>query len=148
MTGWRLGWIIAPAELENTLAMLTEFNIACPPGFIQQAGEVALRDGESELVELQNQLRRSYAVASARLRTMSGVNFIESTGAFYCFFSVSGVTDSMVLARDILQKTSVGLAPGIAFGAAGEGYLRLCYAQPEAVLNEAFDRLEPFINSQ
>ena len=146
MTGWRLGWLIAPLQLESTLAMLTEFNIACPPGFIQQAGVVALKEGEDRLRELQGQLENSYALAASRLRNMKGVRFIASTGAFYCFFSVNGATDSMLLARKLLQESGVGLAPGIAFGAAGEGYLRLCYAQPEKVLIEAFDRLETVIN--
>ena len=147
MTGWRLGWIIAPWFLEKTLAMLSEFNIAGPPGFIQKAGEIALKEGESELSALTEKLRKSYALATDRLRNMRRVNFIESKGAFYCFFSVTRVTDSMSLAREILANTSVGLAPGIAFGAAGEGYLRLCYAQPEEVLREAFDRLEPYLNT-
>lgn len=146
MTGWRLGWLIAPAQLESVLAMLTEFNIACPPGFIQQAGVVALRDGEDRLQALQDQLGLGYVLAASRLRNIRRVKFIESAGAFYCFFSVAGASDSMVLARNILQETGVGLAPGIAFGPAGEGYLRLCYAQPEDVLIEAFDRLEAFID--
>ena len=146
MTGWRLGWLIAPAQLESVLAMLTEFNIACPPGFIQQAGVVALRDGEDRLQALRDQLGQGYVLAASRLRNIRRVKFIESAGAFYCFFSVAGASDSMVLARNILQETGVGLAPGIAFGPAGEGYLRLCYAQPEDVLIEAFDRLEAFID--
>jgi aspartate/methionine/tyrosine aminotransferase len=147
MTGWRLGWIVAPWFLENTLAMLSEFNIAGPPGFIQQAGEMALKEGETELADLTETLSKGYALASDRLRNMSRVNFIEAKGAFYCFFSVSEVVDSMALAREILTNTRVGLAPGIAFGSAGEGFLRLCYAQPEKVLSEAFDRLEPYLNT-
>ena len=147
MTGWRLGWVIAPSFLEDKLAMLSEFNIAGPPGFIQKAGEVALKDGEEDLAILKAQLGRGYAMAASRLRCMSRVNFIEPEGAFYCFFSVTGITDSMLLAREILVETKVGLAPGIAFGAAGEGYLRLCYAQSEEILTEAFDRLEPYLNS-
>lgn len=147
MTGWRLGWVVAPWFLEKTLAMLSEFNIAGPPGFIQKAGEIALKEGENELSDLTEKLTKSYELASDRLSKMNRVNFIESKGAFYCFFSVNGVTDSMALAREILTNTKVGLAPGIAFGAAGEGYLRLCYAQPEEVLIEAFDRLEPYLNA-
>jgi len=145
MTGWRLGWVIAPSFLENTLAMLSEFNIAGPAGFIQAAGEIALKSGEEELAVLRRKLAISYGLAATRLEQMSKVNFIEADGAFYCFFSVDGVSDSMALAKLILSETGVGLAPGIAFGAAGEGYLRLCYAQPEAVLEQAFDRLAPFL---
>ena len=96
--------------------------------------------------QLQDQLRQGYVLAASRLRNIRSVKFIESAGAFYCFFSVTGASDSMVLARNILRETGVGLAPGIAFGPAGEGYLRLCYAQPEDVLIEAFDRLEAFVD--
>ena len=64
--------------------------------------------------------------------------------ALYCFFRVDGLEDSFAAALEIMDKTKVGLAPGIAFGEQGEGYLRLCYAQPESVLDEAFRRLGAF----
>ena len=142
MTGWRLGWITAPAFLEQTLAQLTEFNIACPAGFVQEAGLAMIEQGESEVELLQNRLRAALALTRTRLQNLGEVSFIEPDGAFYCFFSVAGLTDSLGFAHAILQHTKVGLAPGLAFGPAGEGYLRLCYAQDEPVLNEAFDRLE------
>ena len=142
MTGWRLGWITAPAFLEQTLAQLTEFNIACPAGFVQEAGLAMIEQGESEVELLQNRLRAALALTRTRLQNLGEVSFIEPDGAFYCFFSVAGLTDSLRFAHAILQHTKVGLAPGLAFGPAGEGYLRLCYAQDEPVLNEAFDRLE------
>ena len=142
MTGWRLGWITAPAFLEQTLAQLTEFNIACPAGFVQEAGLAMIEQGESEVELLQNRLRAALALTRTRLQNLAEVSFIEPDGAFYCFFSVAGLTDSLGFAHAILQHTKVGLAPGLAFGPAGEGYLRLCYAQDEPVLNEAFNRLE------
>ena len=142
MTGWRLGWITAPAFLEQTLAQLTEFNIACPAGFVQEAGLAMIEQGESEVELLQNRLRAALALTRTRLQNLGEVSFIEPDGAFYCFFSVAGLPDSLGFAHAILQHTKVGLAPGLAFGPAGEGYLRLCYAQDEPVLNEAFDRLE------
>ena len=142
MTGWRLGWITAPAFLEQTLAQLTEFNIACPAGFVQEAGLAMIEQGESEVELLQNRLRAALALTRTRLQNLGEVSFIEPDGAFDCFFSVAGLTDSLGFAHAILQHTKVGLAPGLAFGPAGEGYLRLCYAQDEPVLNEAFDRLE------
>ena len=67
-------------------------------------------------------------------------------GAFYCFFRVDGLTDSFAAAGEILEQTKAGLAPGVAFGPEGEGYLRLCYAQPADVLKEAFQRLQPFLS--
>ena len=142
MTGWRLGWITAPAALEKTFAHLTEFNIACPAGFIQEAGLAMIEQGEAEVSLLQHRLRKALTLTRARLKHLEDISFIEPDGAFYCFFSVQGLTDSLAFAHAILEKTKVGLAPGLAFGPAGEGYLRLCYAQDEQNLNEAFDRLD------
>ncbi|MBO9474766.1 pyridoxal phosphate-dependent aminotransferase [Shimia sp. R10_1] len=146
MTGWRLGWMVAPAEMEAKLGQLTEFNTSCTAGFVQDAGIVALRDGEGEVDSLTQKIQTGYQIAAERLSSFDRVTFVEPDGAFYLFFKVAGMDDSLQAAHDILQKTKVGLAPGVAFGPQGEGYLRLCYAQPEDVLTEAFDRLAPALS--
>ena len=147
MTGWRLGWITAPKEMEAVLAMLTEFNIAGPAGFIQAAGFEMLKYGEGEVATLRNRLSEAYALTAKRLTSIPRLNFIEPQGAFYCLFRVEGIKDSLSLAKDLCQKAKVGLAPGIAFGPDVEGCLRLCYAQPPEVLNTAFDRLETYFST-
>ena len=141
MTGWRLGWICAPKALEQTLAMLSEFNIAGPAGFIQQAGATMLDKGGPEIALLTSRLNAGYAIAAQKLKAMQGVNFIEPDGAFYCFFKVDGMTDSLATAKNLLTTAKVGTAPGAAFGAAGEGYLRICYAQTPEILTQALDHL-------
>lgn len=146
MTGWRLGWIVAPAALEEKFGQLTEFNTSCTAGFVQDAGVAALRDGEDEIARLLEKIETGYRMTSERLARFSRVGFVEPDGAFYCFFKVDGMTDSYQAAVDIMQQTKVGLAPGVAFGNFGEGYLRLCYAQPKDVLEQAFDRLEPVLS--
>ena len=146
MTGWRLGWIVAPAAFEGKLGQLTEFNTSCTAGFVQEAGIAALRGGEEEIASLLSKIQAGYEITAERLNTFSRVEFIEPDGAFYCFFRVDGLTDSFAAAGEILEQTKVGLAPGVAFGPQGEGYLRLCYAQPADVLEEAFVRLEPFLS--
>ena len=147
MTGWRLGWITAPKEMEAVLAMLTEFNIAGPAGFIQAAGFEMLKYGEGEVATLRNRLSEAYALTAKRLTSIPRLNFVEPQGAFYCLFRVEGIKDSLSLAKDLCQKAKVGLAPGIAFGPDGESCLRLCYAQPPEVLNTAFDRLETYFST-
>ena len=142
MTGWRLGFVIMPPALEETFAKLTEFSIACPAGFIQAAGAAMLRDGEPEVSRLQARVEAGYEIVKDRLQKLDGVKFIQPDGAFYSFFSVDGVTDSLAMARSLLHHTKVGLAPGRAFGPEGEGHLRLCYAQEPEVLIRAFDQLE------
>jgi aspartate/methionine/tyrosine aminotransferase len=146
MTGWRLGWIVAPAAFEAKLGQLTEFNTSCTAGFVQEAGIAALGDGEEEIASLLSKIQAGYEITTDRLNTFSRVEFIEPDGAFYCFFRVDGLTDSFAAAGEILEQTKVGLAPGVAFGPQGEGYLRLCYAQPADVLEEAFVRLESFLS--
>jgi aspartate aminotransferase len=146
MTGWRLGWIVAPAVFEAKLGQLTEFNTSCTAGFVQEAGIAALRDGEDEITSLLEKIQTGYELTAERLSTFSRVEFIEPDGAFYCFFRVDGLTDSFAAAGEILEQTKVGLAPGVAVGPQGENNLRLCYAQPADVLEEAFVRLEPFLS--
>ena len=147
MTGWRLGWITAPATLEKTFAHLTEFNIACPAGFIQEAGLAMIEQGEAEVSLLQHKLSKALTLTRTRLKHFEDISFIEPDGAFYCFFSVRGLTDSLAFAHALLEQTKVGLAPGLAFGPAGKEYLRLCYAQDEQILNKAFDRLDKGFNA-
>ena len=147
MTGWRLGWITAPKDLESVFAMLTEFNIAGPSGFIQAAGATILKEGEEEVKKLQDRLSAALNLTEKRLQKIPNISFVKPEGAFYSLFRVNGIEDSLQLAKDLCHEAKVGLAPGIAFGPDGEGCLRLCYAQPLNVLNSAFDRLENYFSS-
>ncbi len=106
----------------------------------------ALHDSEEETASLLSKIRAGYEITAERLNDFSRVEFIEPDGAFYCFFRVDGLTDSFAAAGEILAQTKVGLAPGVAFGPQGEGYLRLCYAHPAEVLEEAFEQLAPFLS--
>lgn len=144
MTGWRAGWLVVPPALEETIAMLNEFNLSGPSGFIQKGCLAVVREGEAEVALLKSRLEEGYEVVAEGLKTIPGVDFIRPDGAFYCFFRVEGLTDSLSLAKRILTETKVGLAPGIAFSPKCDGFLRLCYAQPKSVLVEAFERLGRF----
>lgn len=145
MTGWRLGWIVAPAALEASLAHLTEFNIACPAGFIQSAGEAMLKQGEDEVQLLQQRIREGYEIVSTRLQEINTLSFLEPEGAFYVLFGIKGYSDSLALASKLLHEAGVGLAPGAAFGDAAEGHLRLCYAQEPETLIQACDRIKSIL---
>ncbi len=144
MTGWRLGWITAPPDLLFPLAMLTEYNIAGPATFVQHAGIAALEACDDHV----ERMRAAYAdrreIACAGLAAIEGVRLGWPDGAFYVFFAIEGEADSMALAKRILAETGVGLAPGIAFGDEGEGYLRACFARRPDDLREAIGRLTEF----
>ena len=146
MTGWRLGWIVAPPALEGTLAKLTEFNVASPSTSAQHAGVAAIRDGEPFVADMVARYRAARGTALERLGAMRRVHMPPPRGAFYAFFGVDGVTDSRAFARKALREARVGLAPGMAFGAGGEGFLRICFAKSPALLDEAFDRLAPLLD--
>ena len=146
MTGWRLGWITAPPELEPQLGKLNEYNIAGPTTFVQHAGVAALRDGDPYVQGLVERLRRRRDLVTQSLSQFSRVRYTQPDAAFYAFFAVDGIDDSLKFALRLRDEANVGVAPGIAFGPSGEGYLRLCFASSEAALSEAMDRLKPFLD--
>jgi aspartate/methionine/tyrosine aminotransferase len=145
MTGWRLGWITAPAGLLATFEKLTEFNIAGPPGFVQRAGVVAVRDGEPFVEQTVARFGQARDLTVARLSAMPRVLLPRPDAAFYAFFGVDGMSDTVDFAKRLVREAGVGLAPGEAFGPGGEGRLRLCFAASLPTLERAFDRLETFM---
>jgi aspartate aminotransferase len=145
MTGWRLGWITAPAALAHCFEMLTEYNIAGPPGFVQRAGIVAVRRGEPFVAEIVERYRAARDLAAERVAAIPRLSLPSPEAAFYAFIRVAGMHDSVAFAKDLLIKTGVGLAPGAAFGEGGDDYLRLCFAATLPTLERAFDRLESFL---
>ena len=147
MTGWRLGWLTAPPALGPVLEKLTEFNIASPATHSQHAGIAAIREGEAFVADMVARYRTARDTVQQRLGAMRRVRLAPMQGAFYAFFAVEGMSDSRQFAKDALRKTRVGLAPGMAFGAGGDGYMRLCYAKSPAVLGEALDRLAPLLDA-
>ena len=141
MTGWRLGWLVVPPTLLDDLAKLIEFNTSCAPGFVQQAGIVAVRDGESVVRSFVDELSRRRDALVGALRAIPGLEIGEPEGAMYAFFSVDGQRDSLALAKALVRERGLGLAPGIAFGAEGEGFLRWCFAKPVELLVDGAARL-------
>lgn len=145
MTGWRLGYLIARRDLAEKAAQLNEFIVSHAPSFTQKAGETALAEGENELARMLEGLRENRDLCLAALRGMPRVTVPEPDGAFYLFPRIEGVADSFAFCRRLLEETRVGLAPGVAFGAGGEGSVRICYAAERSILEPAMDRLRKFL---
>jgi aspartate/methionine/tyrosine aminotransferase len=143
MTGWRLGWLTAPTELNPILEKLIEFNTSGSPTFLQHAAVAALEAGEGFVRQMVERCRAGRDLVFTRLAEHRRVRATPPRGAFYAFCSVEGVADSVAFAKQILLRHKVGLAPGVAFGPAGEGRLRLCYASAPERLSEALNRLAP-----
>jgi len=145
MTGWRLGWIAARADLAARAAQLNEFIISHAASFTQRAAEAALRDGEPTVLEILRQLQANRDYCANALARLPGFELPRPEGAFYLFPRVKGLTDSFDFCRRLLHDARVGLAPGVAFGAGGEGSIRLCYASERPILEQAIGRLTAFL---
>ena len=147
MTGWRLGWIVGRRDIVARATQLNEFIISHAPSFTQRAGETALVCGEDTLKQMHEGLMANREFCMAALQTMPGITIPKPDGAFYLFPKVEGLTDSFAFCKQLLLETKVGLAPGVAFGAGGEGSIRLCYAADQSILAPAMERLGAFLQS-
>ncbi|GBQ66664.1 aspartate/tyrosine/aromatic aminotransferase [Ameyamaea chiangmaiensis NBRC 103196] len=145
MTGWRLGWLTVPHGLGPVLASMNEFVMSCAPGFVQEAGIVALRDGEPFVQGIVGHYREARDYVADRLGAVPGLSVPRAEGGMYAFFRVEGCRDSLTLARNLVHRAGVGLAPGRAFGREGEGYMRLCFAVGRERLEQACARIETYL---
>lgn len=145
MTGWRLGWLTHPPALAPVIAKLVQITTSGVPQFLQRGAIAALRDGDSVIRDLRAQCLAGRDIVFDRLDSWPMVRAARPKAAFYAFFSVDGMNDSLAMAKRIIDEANVGLAPGSAFGPAGEGYLRLCFAASPETLNKGLDRLEPLL---
>lgn len=143
MTGWRLGWIVAPSELTAAIEKMTEFNISHPTTFAQWGGVAALDHGDGYTEAMVRRYAEAADIVYDRLSPLPRVRLSRPRSAFYAFFKVDGVDDSFAYATELLTRARVGLAPGSAFGPSGEGHLRLCFAISLPKLSLALDRLVP-----
>jgi len=143
MTGWRLGWVVAPRELATAFEKMTEFNISHPTTFAQWGAIAALDHGDDYVAALVRRYAEAGELVYRRLSALPRIRLARPRSAFYAFFQVDGVGDSFAFAVDLIHRAKVGLAPGAAFGPAGEGHLRLCFAASLPKLTLALDRLVP-----
>lgn len=146
MTGWRLGWMVAPADIGRKAGPLNEFFVSHANSFVQKAAETAIADGEPFIKNLKEMLLANRDYCVSMVKAMPGVTLPEPEGAFYLFPRIEAMTDSFEFCRDVLMKTKVGLAPGVAFGAGGDGSIRMCYAAERPILEEAMGRLAEYMS--
>jgi len=145
MTGWRVGWLISRPDLCARATQLNEFIISHAPSFAQRAAETALLWGENSLKEMLVRLKDNRDFCMSALAKMPRVTVPTPDGAFYLFPRIEGLTDSFGFCKQLLLDTKLGLAPGVAFGAGGEGSIRICYAAEKPILELAMARLHAFL---
>ncbi|MBQ1901961.1 MAG: aminotransferase class I/II-fold pyridoxal phosphate-dependent enzyme [Lachnospiraceae bacterium] len=145
MTGWRLGYACAPKEIISQMLKIHQFAIMCAPTTSQYAAVEAVRNCDEEVQKMREEYneRRRYLVH--RFKKM-GLKCFEPFGAFYIFPSIKefGLT-SDEFATKFLQSKKVAVVPGTAFGACGEGFIRISYAYSLENLKVALDRMEEFV---
>ena len=146
MTGFRLGYAIAPRDRIRTLQILQQNLFISANHFVQRAGIAALEEGEETVRAMRAEYDRNRHLLVEGLRRLGfGVSRLPR-GAFYVLADARAFgSDSRRLAFDLLEKSGVATTPGIDFGEAGEGFLRFCYAAAEEQIVEALERLEPVL---
>ncbi len=145
MTGWRMGWMVAPERLGPIIDKLIEYNTSGAPPFLQRGCIVAIDEGESFVAEMVDRCRRARDLTIQRLSAMPRVHLVPAPAAFYQMFSIDGSGETLPFAQRMVREARVGLAPGSAFGAGGELLFRLCYACSTERISKAMDRLEEFL---
>jgi aspartate/methionine/tyrosine aminotransferase len=143
MTGWRLGYLIAPREFIRPLQKINQNFFISANAVSQMAGIAALKEADEAVRRMLGTYNRRRRFMIDRLKKMGFGITVEPTGAFYVFANAKAFSrDSFQLALEILEKAHVGVTPGIAFGANGEGYLRFSYANSIENITEGMDRIE------
>ena len=147
MTGWRLGYICAPAPLARQMLKLHQYGIMCAPTTAQLAAITALRECDEDVAMMTAEYNRRRRLIYNGLRDI-GVESFEPEGAFYIYPNIGkfGLT-SEEFCEKLLYEHKCAIVPGVAFGAAGEGFARISYAYSVKHINQALERMEAFIKT-
>jgi aminotransferase len=145
MTGWRVGYACAPAEIVEQMMKIHQYTVMCVPTAAQYAALEALQNGEPEVQRMHDAYDERRQLMWKRFNAM-GLHCFEPRGAFYCFPNITstGLSDDEFCER-LLKEEKVVVVPGNAFGERGKGHVRACYAASIENIGEACDRIERFI---
>ena len=145
MTGWRIGWVVAPKRLAVQWAALSEcFNTGANV-FAQAGARAALEQGEAFVAEQQAKFAKGRELVSQAFKDHPKLEYIEPEGAFYAFPKVRGLTDSFSFAEALRDEMHVGVAPGFTFGPGNESHFRICFARGHEELAQGLDRILAFL---
>ncbi|MCK8778826.1 pyridoxal phosphate-dependent aminotransferase [Rhizobium sp. NTR19] len=145
MTGWRVGWMVAPAETGQTLTNLIQYSTSGVAQFMQQGAIAALDHGDDFIRTNIERARTSRDILCDALIATNRVETRKPDGALYAFLKIDGVADSRAEAFRIVDETGVGMAPGTAFGPGGAAFMRACYLRDPGQIEDAAQRLSDYI---
>jgi aspartate aminotransferase len=140
MTGFRIGWLVVPQETRDRFTELVEITHSGVAAFTQHAALATLAD-EAFVERFRTYCAEGRALTTQALSGLARVRFAPPPGAFYAFLRIDGLADSLAFALRLVEDWGIAVAPGAAFCAGGEGYLRLCFAQSPVRLERALSRL-------
>jgi len=147
MTGWRLGWLVVPKGLRDAFTDLVEVTHSGVAAFVQRGGIAAI--GNAGAVEqFRDYCAAGRAQVAAAMAGVNGVRYRSPDAAFYAFLGIDGLKDSLDLAMKLVTRHGVAVAPGVAFGEAGEGFLRVCFAQSPERMARAMQRLRDGLRAE
>ena len=145
MTGWRIGWLVAPPELAVQIGKLIEY--AAVRAGVRSARGIGRGAVEAVIQRTVERYRRARDLLIPQLNAIPGVQAATPPGAMYAFFRVAGMTDSLAFCKRLVVEANLGLAPGVAFGPEGEGFVRWCFASSEERLVEGVERLRKAVSA-
>ena len=146
MTGWRLGWLVAPRPLFAQIAKVQEHTITCATAFAQRGGLAALRGSREPLDAMVREFRARRDLILAELGKSDRLVTFHPSGAFYAFPRIEGIADDATLCERLLTEAKVAVTPGSAFGQAGSGHLRLSFACSRETIGEGVRRLREVVD--
>ncbi|WP_348620170.1 aminotransferase A [Paenibacillus polymyxa] len=145
MTGWRIGFTLAPAEITQHMVKVHQYNVTCASSISQYAALEALTAGVDDALPMREEYRKRRDYVHGRLTDM-GIPLEKPEGAFYLFPSIAHFgLSSMDFTLKLLEEHGVAVVPGDAFSSYGEGYIRLSYAYGQDVLEQGLDKIERFV---
>ncbi|MFA6948654.1 MAG: aminotransferase class I/II-fold pyridoxal phosphate-dependent enzyme, partial [Eubacteriales bacterium] len=146
MTGWRMGYTAAPAEISKQMVKIHQFGIMCAPTTSQFAAIEALKNGDEDIEEMAEEYNRRRRYITNGLRSI-GISCFEPEGAFYVFPNIGGYgMTSEKFCERLLYEEGVAIVPGNAFGECGEGFARISYAYSVKHITMALEKIEKFVN--
>jgi aminotransferase len=148
MTGWRVGYACAPAEIIEQMMKIHQYTVMCVPTAAQYAALEALKTGEDEVQRMVGEYDKRRQYMWRRFNEM-GLHCFEPRGAFYCFPNITstGLSDDQ-FCEQLLKQERVVVVPGNAFGERGRGHIRACYASSMEQIVDACDRIERFVKQR
>lgn len=145
MTGWRAGYTVADPKTVSNISKVIEHTFTCSPPFIQKASAYALKNGDGYIEEFRKDFRKKRDMVTKRIGEIDGLSLAPIEGAFYAFPSYTKKIRSTDFSRELLEKHGTAVLPGLAFGTAGEGHIRISFSGTQESIDHGLDEIEKYL---